>query len=76
MARYAIPMQSLLTPREFEIASLVAMGKTNRAIASALYVSQRTVENHLYTIFGKLNVHTRTELAVMWYRTDGVAIAV
>lgn len=69
-------MQSLLTPREFEIARLVAMGKTNRAIASVLCVSQRTIENHLYTIFGKLKVHTRTELAVMWFRTDGIAIAV
>lgn len=63
-------MQSLLTPREFEIAQLIAYGKTNRAVAAALSVSQRTVENHLYSIYGKLGVSSRTELAFMVYRSQ------
>src|SRR5579875_48792 len=52
-----------LTEREREIAKLVATGKSNRAIAAALVISERTVENHLASIFGKLGVSSRTELA-------------
>lgn len=52
-----------LTDREREIANLVATGKSNRAIAAELIISERTVENHLASIFGKLGVSSRTELA-------------
>lgn len=52
-----------LTDREREIAKLVATGKSNRAIAAELVISERTVENHLASIFGKLGVSSRTELA-------------
>lgn len=69
-------MQSLLTTREFEIAQLVALGKTNRAIASTLCVSQRTVENHLYSIYGKLGLGSRTELAFAMYRSRELLAAV
>jgi DNA-binding NarL/FixJ family response regulator len=69
-------MQRLLTSREFEVAKLVARGKTNRAIAACLCVSQRTVENHLYSIYSKVGVKTRTELAFIMYRHDDLQIAV
>jgi DNA-binding CsgD family transcriptional regulator len=69
-------MQRILTPREFEIAQLVALGKTNRSIASILCVSQRTVENHLYSIYGKLGLRSRTELALALYRSSEFPIAV
>lgn len=69
-------MQSLLTPREFEIAQLVARGKTNRAIAALLCVSRRTVENHLYAIYSKLGVGSRTELAFAMYRNHDLQMAV
>lgn len=69
-------MQSLLTPREFEIAQLVARGKTNRAIAAFLCVSQRTVENHLYSIYSKIGVSSRTELAFIIYRSRDMPVAV
>lgn len=69
-------MQRILTPREHEIAQLVAHGKTNRAIAGLLCVSQRTVENHLYSIYSKLDISSRTELAIMMYRDDALAVAV
>lgn len=52
-----------LTEREREIAQLVATGKSNRAIGEALVISERTVENHLASIFSKLGVASRTELA-------------
>ena len=52
-----------LTPAEERVAALVAGGKTNREVAAALFVSDRTVEGHLSRIFGKLGVKHRTELA-------------
>ena len=53
-----------LTARESQIAHLVSQGKTNREIAAELFVSERTVENHVAHIFAKLGVSSRTALAV------------
>ena len=49
-----------LTPRETEILRLLATGMTDPAIAAALFISARTVENHVARILAKLGVHTRT----------------
>jgi class 3 adenylate cyclase/DNA-binding CsgD family transcriptional regulator len=54
-----------LTRRQREVASLVARGLTNRAIAERLYLSERTVEGHVEQIRMKLGVHTRTQI-VAW----------
>lgn len=51
-----------LTPREREIATLVATGLTNRQIAERLFVSVRTVEGHLYRACIKLGVSDREQL--------------
>jgi DNA-binding CsgD family transcriptional regulator len=51
-----------LSTREREIAGLVATGKSNRAIADALYLSERTVERHVTAVFNKLDVHSRAEV--------------
>jgi DNA-binding NarL/FixJ family response regulator len=60
----AIPRPShgaaALTPREQEIAELVAQGATNRQIAEHLVISEKTVESHLSRIFAKLGVNSRT----------------
>lgn len=61
-------MDGELTPRELEIAHLIATGKTNRAIAAFLGLSPRTVENHLYSMYSKLGVRSRTELALRMLR--------
>jgi DNA-binding NarL/FixJ family response regulator len=53
-----------LTGREVEILALAARGLTNKAIGVELAISDRTVQNHLAHIFGKLNAASRTE-AVM-----------
>lgn len=53
----------VLTPREIEIARLVAQGKRNREIARELTLTVSTVETHLKHIFAKLHVRSRTELA-------------
>lgn len=52
-----------LTRREREIATLVAAGRTSRAVAEELVLSARTVENHLARIYAKLGVNNRTDLA-------------
>jgi len=54
-----------LTAREYEVAILVAEGKSNREIADALVVSERTVEWHIRNIFSKLGLQSRSQL-VAW----------
>ena len=54
-----------LTERESEVLTLLAQGHTNKDIAQALFLSVRTVEAHLRSIFAKLAVNSRTE-AVLW----------
>ena len=51
-----------LTPREQQVAGLVADGRTNREIARQLYLSPRTVEYHLRKVFEKLQISSRSEL--------------
>jgi DNA-binding NarL/FixJ family response regulator len=48
-----------LTSRELQVLQLVAAGKTNKAIATALQLSQRTVDRHVSNLFDKLDVTTR-----------------
>lgn len=52
-----------LTPTERRVAELVAQGLLTKQVASALFVSPKTVEGHLSSIYTKLGVHSRTELA-------------
>ncbi|HEU5279121.1 MAG TPA: AAA family ATPase [Gaiellaceae bacterium] len=52
-----------LTGAEQRVAHLVAEGRTNREVAAALFVTERTVETHLTSIYRKLDVRSRTELA-------------
>jgi DNA-binding CsgD family transcriptional regulator len=51
-----------LTPRELRVASLAAEGLTNREIAGRLFLSPKTIEAHLRSIYGTLGIHGRTEL--------------
>jgi DNA-binding NarL/FixJ family response regulator len=54
---------SALTKRELEIAGLVTDRMTNREIAAALFLSDKTVESHLRNLFMKLGATSRTEVA-------------
>lgn len=56
---------SLLTGREREVAQLVGRGRTNREIAGALRLSERTVESHLANAYRKLGISTRAALAAL-----------
>jgi DNA-binding NarL/FixJ family response regulator len=53
-----------LTPSELRVAQLAAAGHTNRQIAQALFVTQRTVENHLTSTYAKLCISSRADLPV------------
>ena len=51
----------VLTAREREVLSLVAAGRTNRQIGQALFISGKTVKNHLASIYEKLDARDRTQ---------------
>jgi DNA-binding NarL/FixJ family response regulator len=51
-----------LTPQELQIAQLATEGLSNRQIGEMLFLSHRTVGSHLYRIFPKLGITSRTEL--------------
>jgi DNA-binding CsgD family transcriptional regulator len=61
--RIAMSGVESLTPSERRVAELAAQGPTNREIAQALFVTQRTVEVHLTSIFRKLAIDSRSQLA-------------
>jgi DNA-binding CsgD family transcriptional regulator len=52
-----------LTPAERRVAALVAEGRTNREVAAALFLAERTVESHLTQVYAKLGIRSRAELA-------------
>lgn len=60
-----------LTDREMEILGLLAAGRTNAAIARSLFLSEKTVRNHVSNIFGKLHVEDRAA-AVARARDAGI----
>src|SRR5215467_136531 len=57
-----------LSARELEVLLLVASGKTNKAIADALFLSEKTVDRHVSNIFVKLDVPTRAAATAWAYR--------
>jgi ATP/maltotriose-dependent transcriptional regulator MalT len=59
-----------LSPREVEILTLVAKGKSNRDIASELVISERTVARHMSNIFAKLDVTSRTAASAFAFEND------
>lgn len=60
----ATPLPDTLTEREAAVLELIAKGRSNRQIASALHLAEGTVKNHVSRIMQKLHANTRTELAV------------
>jgi DNA-binding NarL/FixJ family response regulator len=60
-AAHASDGVTMLSPRELEVMRLTARGMTNREIGHELGISHRTVQGHLASVYGKLNVKGRTE---------------
>jgi DNA-binding CsgD family transcriptional regulator len=59
-----------LSPREFEVAQAVASGLSNKEVGSVLGISVRTVENHLRSIFAKLEIKSRIRLSARLREID------
>lgn len=66
------PKTQVLTPREREIALAIADGASNRDIAARLGITEQTVKNHLTSIFDKVKVDSRLQLAVTMMRSARV----
>jgi DNA-binding NarL/FixJ family response regulator len=60
-----------LTRREFDVAQLVADGLTNKQIGARLFISERTIENHVRNILNKMGFNSRTQLAGWMASPDG-----
>lgn len=61
-------LESPLTAREIEVLALVATGKTNRAIANKLFISEKTVARHVSNIFVKLDLSSRAAATAYAYK--------
>jgi len=67
-------MVESLTEREMEVLEVVAKGWSNKEVSEALEISPHTVQVHLSSIFGKLNVKTRTEAVLYAIRQGWVEV--
>jgi len=64
-SRQVLPLFEQLSAREREILSGIVAGKTNQEIGATLFISEKTVRNHITHIFEKLNVKTRAQAMVL-----------
>ncbi|MCH1625084.1 response regulator [Ferdinandcohnia quinoae] len=64
----------LLTRRECEVLQLLTDGKSNRGIGDALYISEKTVKNHVSNILQKMNVNDRTQAVVVAIKNGWVEV--
>lgn len=61
-------VENNLTAREVEVLELIAEGMINKQIAKQLFISEKTVKNHVSNIFRKLNVSDRTQAAIYAFK--------
>jgi pimeloyl-ACP methyl ester carboxylesterase/DNA-binding CsgD family transcriptional regulator len=64
------PVVPTLTPRQVEVAALIAGGATNREIAARLTITERSVESHLERICARMGFRSRSQIAA-WYAAGG-----
>jgi pimeloyl-ACP methyl ester carboxylesterase/DNA-binding CsgD family transcriptional regulator len=64
----SLPLPLPLTPRQLEVAALVAAGRTNREIAQRLGIEERSAEGHVERIRRRLGVTSRAQIAAWWAR--------
>jgi DNA-binding NarL/FixJ family response regulator len=63
-----------LTPRERDVVALVAKGRSNKQIAVALFISERTARTHVSHLLGKIGLQSRIQLAI-WAHDNGFPLA-
>jgi DNA-binding NarL/FixJ family response regulator len=68
---FNFPLAARLSPREQEVAVLIAHGLTNRQIAERLVIAPRTADNHVQHIFDKLGLSARAQVAA-WVVVQGL----
>jgi len=69
-------LKARLTPREGEVAELLAWGASKKEVADRLFISARTVENTARNIYAKIGIQKATELCVWWFCTKcGVPVS-
>ena len=59
-----------LTNREYEVLMLIAEGLNNKDIAERLYISEKSVKNHVSNIFKKLELNDRVQAAIFAYKNN------
>ncbi|TKK87979.1 response regulator transcription factor [Herbidospora galbida] len=64
--RHTVQTRFGITRRERDVLNLLAQGLSNASIAIRLGLTEKTVKNHLNSVFGKLNVSSRTEAVLVW----------
>lgn len=69
------PLADYLTPRELQVAHAVAEGATNREVAARFFLSQKTVERHLGSVYRKLGLRSRSQLARSFATGEGEHVA-
>ena len=65
-----------LTPQELQVAHLVSGGLSNKEVAAQLFLSPRTIDAHLRSVFAKLELTSRTQLARLLLDADGSGVAI
>lgn len=70
MLRCARTKERAATPRELEVARLIAGGSSAAEAAAWLRISEKTVQSHLYNLYRKWSVHTRIGLALELRKQD------
>ncbi len=66
--------QHFLTPRELEIFKLLIENETTKTIAEKLFISEKTVRNHISNVIGKLGVSSRTQAIIMLAKSGMIKI--
>jgi two-component system response regulator DegU len=73
-ATYMYPPNSPLTKREAEVLRLMAEGKSNKSIGESLFISEKTVKNHVSSILQKMDVDDRTQAVIIAVKNGWVTL--
>lgn len=65
---------NILSPREYEVLVLIASGHSNKEIGNQLFISEKTVKNHITNIFKKLDVEDRVQAAIFAFNNHIIGI--